>query len=225
LGSRSFFPSPIGRGFKERDLAQRAVPFARDSRFCRIRTEEFLDLGQDFVAVLQHLVIPKSQDTVAVRFEKRATNLIFGGLVGMLAAIDFDDQLSLNRAEIDEVRTDGMLAAEFHVAHAFGSQMTPENLLRSSLLAAQSASGFVRCFGRGHDFMKVRFPGRTQGTQRTKISNRARSRSSPLPSGEDLRRGTLLSARFLSRAIQDSEESEPWNFWILASTSSVFPTT
>jgi hypothetical protein len=43
-----------------------------------------------------------------------------------------------------------MLAAEFHVAHAFGSQMTPEDLLGGSLLAAQSASGFVRCFGRGH---------------------------------------------------------------------------
>jgi hypothetical protein len=45
-------------------------------------------------------MIPKSQDAVAVRFEKRAANLIFGGLAGMLAAIDFDDQFSLNRAEI-----------------------------------------------------------------------------------------------------------------------------
>jgi hypothetical protein len=134
----------------------------------------------------------------------------------------------LNRAEIDEVGTDGMLAAEFHIAHALGSQMTPEDLLRSSLLAAQSASGFMRCFGRGHDFMKLRFPARTQGTQRTKISNRARRPFFPSPvgpSGEDLRRGTLLSARLFSRAIQDSEESEPRNFWNLASTSSVFPTT
>ena len=32
FGSR-FFPSPIGRGFKERDLIQRAF-LARDSRFC-----------------------------------------------------------------------------------------------------------------------------------------------------------------------------------------------
>ena len=32
--------------------------------------------------------------------------------------------------------------------------------------------------------------------------------SSPLPSGEDLRRGTLFSARFRSRAIQDFRDSE-----------------
>ena len=29
------FPSPVGRGFKERDLIQRAF-FERDSRFCLI---------------------------------------------------------------------------------------------------------------------------------------------------------------------------------------------
>jgi hypothetical protein len=29
-----------------------------------------------------------------------------------------------------------MLAAEFHVAHAFGSQVTPEDLLSRRLLAA-----------------------------------------------------------------------------------------
>jgi hypothetical protein len=81
-------------------------------------------------------MIPKSQDAVAVRFEKRAPNLIFAGLIRMLAAIDLYDQFSLNRAEIDEVGTEGMLAAEFHISHALGSQMTPEDLLGRSLLAA-----------------------------------------------------------------------------------------
>ena len=119
-----------------RDLIQRAIPFARDSRFCRICAEEFLDLGQDFVGVLQHLIIPEAQDAVAVRIEKGTANFVFGGLVGVLAAIDLYDQFSLNRAQIDEVGTDRMLAAEFHVAHAFGSQVTPEDLLSRSLLAA-----------------------------------------------------------------------------------------
>ncbi len=62
----------------------------------------------------------------------------------MLAAIDVYDQFALNRAEIYEVGTNRMLAAEFHVAHAVASQMTPEDLLRGSLLAAQFAGGFVR---------------------------------------------------------------------------------
>jgi hypothetical protein len=123
------------------------------------------------------MMIPKSQDAVTVRFEKRAANLIFGGLVGVVAAVDLDDQLSLNRAEIDEVGTDGMLAAELHVAHAFGSQMTPEDLLRGSLLATHSSSGFVRCFGRRHDCKNFAVP--EKNTRNARNQN-LKSRAKPL---------------------------------------------
>jgi len=92
-------------------------------------------------------MIPETQDSEAVRSEKRAANLVFGGLVGVLSTVDFNDQFSLKRAEIDEVGADRMLAAEFHRAHTLASKVTPEDLLGRSLLAAQSASGFVRCFG------------------------------------------------------------------------------
>ena len=46
-----FFPSPVGRGFKERDLVQRAF-FARDSGFCfcsegarRLRKDFLIEKG------------------------------------------------------------------------------------------------------------------------------------------------------------------------------------
>jgi hypothetical protein len=70
-------------------------------------------------------------------------------LVGVLSTVDFDDQFSLKRAEIYEVGADRMLAAEFHSARTLASKVTPEDLLGRSLLAAQPARGFVRCFGRG----------------------------------------------------------------------------
>lgn len=65
----------------------------------------------------------------------------------MLSAVEFYDQSAFNRAEVGEVGTYRMLTAELHVAHSPASQMTPEDLLRRSLLAAQSAGGFVGCFG------------------------------------------------------------------------------
>ena len=45
----AFFPSPVGRGFKERDLIQRAF-FARDSRF-RLRKIVTLIPGRDPVQI------------------------------------------------------------------------------------------------------------------------------------------------------------------------------
>jgi hypothetical protein len=116
-------------------LFSRAIPFARDLRFCRIRAEEFLDLGQDFVGVLQHLVIPEAQDAVAARSEIRCLDFVVLRLIRMLAAIDLNDDSTFDRTEVGEVRTNRKLTAELNVAQSPASKMTPENLFSWRLLS------------------------------------------------------------------------------------------
>jgi hypothetical protein len=107
---------------------------ARDSVRARfkisgIRTQDDFDFIEHFVRICQHPLIPEAQDPVALRSEKRAPSLVFGGLLGVLAAIDLHDQTPFNRAEIHEVRTNRMLATELYAAHPLASQMPPKDLL------------------------------------------------------------------------------------------------
>jgi hypothetical protein len=57
-------------------------------------------------------------------------------LILVLAAVEFDDQHAVDAAEIDDVRTDRMLAAELH-AQLMPAQVHPEPPFGVSLLAAQ----------------------------------------------------------------------------------------
>ena len=55
----------------------------------------------------------------------------------MLAAVQFNNQHFLERAEIDNVRIQRLLAAELNVLKPFGAQKNPKLLLRVRLVAPQ----------------------------------------------------------------------------------------
>ena len=85
--------------------------------------------------------------TRASRSEKRRTRKPLPGdpvrttrvmrtLILVPAAVEFDDQHAVDAAEIDDVRTDRMLAAELH-AQLMPAQVHPEPVFGVSLLAAQ----------------------------------------------------------------------------------------
>ncbi len=87
--------------------------------------------------VLHDLVVPETDDAVAERFERGGALLVVFHSIGMLAAVDLDDQLLLQAEEIDDVRADGLLAAEFVACELAVAQGVPEELLGVGLVPSQ----------------------------------------------------------------------------------------
>jgi hypothetical protein len=65
--------------------------------------------------VLQNLVIPETQDMEAAVLQPRIAHPVIGAPV-VLSAIGFDGHTRAAMREIDDIRADGVLAAEFLAA-------------------------------------------------------------------------------------------------------------
>jgi len=63
---------------------------------------------------------------------------VLRALILVLPAVQLDDQHAFDAAEIDDVRTDRMLATKLH-AQLMPAQMDPEPALGVSLFSTQSA--------------------------------------------------------------------------------------
>jgi hypothetical protein len=61
----------------------------------------------------------------------------------VLSAICLNDQSEAEMHEIDDVRADGLLAAEFLAIHAVGAQVLPEQLLGVCHVLAQGFGEFA----------------------------------------------------------------------------------
>jgi hypothetical protein len=121
---------PVRERIKVRVLLQRA-PSARESGFlpfalfCRT-AEKLVDCVEYFVHIYKHLIVPESKHSIVARLQKRSTNFIFLRKLGVLGAIEFNDEASFDRAEVSEVRTDRVLTPEFCVTHSTAAQMSPQ---------------------------------------------------------------------------------------------------
>jgi hypothetical protein len=128
---------------KVRVLIQRAS-FARDSRFCSFSllrfAEKIVDCIKYFVHVCKHLVVPESENPVVPRLQERSANFIFFRELGVLSAVQFNDEALFDRAEVCEIRPDRMLTSELHEPHPAASQMAPQDSFRVRLFMPQSAS-------------------------------------------------------------------------------------
>ena len=60
----------------------------------------------------QHVMVPEANDTESRRIQPSSPLLIIDHLILMLRAIEFDDQLLVDTAKIDNVGSHLMLAAE-----------------------------------------------------------------------------------------------------------------
>jgi hypothetical protein len=58
---------------------------------------------------------------------------------GVLAAVDFDDKPLLSADEVDDVRSDRLLADEFEIAERAGAKVTPELAFGRCCASAQQA--------------------------------------------------------------------------------------
>ena len=91
--------------------------------------------------ILKHVIVPETQDTETFP-AKIGIALAVGITVAMLTAIRFDDQRSFEAGEVDDVRCDDVLAAEFGDRHAAVAEHGPEAALgRCGVRAHRSGAG------------------------------------------------------------------------------------
>lgn len=72
---------------------------------------------QDFTRyrfrILKGVVVPKSQDSISLGFEKMGSLSIVFNDFGMLTTVNFDDQFLFDTTKIDNKGPDGVLPSEF----------------------------------------------------------------------------------------------------------------
>jgi hypothetical protein len=89
-----------------------------------------IDRIEDGRQIPRHIIIPKADDAIAMGCEFRSALFVRGGdLIGVLAAIQFDDELLFWASEVGDAIADRVLAAEFVEREAV-AKGAPENLFR-----------------------------------------------------------------------------------------------
>ena len=89
--------------------------------------------------VFEDIVVPEADDFVALGVEPGGAAGVVGNLVGVLAAVDFDDQAAFVAEEVDDVGADGGLPADLVAVELPGAKDGPEGALGGGGVAAESA--------------------------------------------------------------------------------------
>src|SRR5262249_31577097 len=93
------------------------------------------------VDVLQHIIVPETQDAIALCAKISGSLFISGNVVGiiMLRSIDLDDESPFVAGEVSEEGVEWGLSPEMRVLDGWASQMPPELSFRVGHVAAESA--------------------------------------------------------------------------------------
>jgi hypothetical protein len=81
------------------------------------------------VEIFQHFVIPESQHSKSVLFEDCGSMVVLRHAIGVLAAIELNDQPCFDTCEVNDVSGNRQLSAELEVAQAPPTQMCPKKSL------------------------------------------------------------------------------------------------
>src|SRR5437588_3944115 len=81
---------------------------------------------QDGFCLDHNFTVPKPQDAQAARLKITGASIVVLDSIGVLAAVELDREASLVAVEIDEVRRNRVLPAEFPAAEAPIAQDRPE---------------------------------------------------------------------------------------------------
>jgi hypothetical protein len=109
------------------------------------------DACQHSFEIPQYIIIPESDYFESVSFQPRGPGRVSLDVLGMLAAIHFDDQAVSQAAEVHDVVADRMLAAKLRTFQAFGPQLLPKQALSLGLFAAETADISTQLFRRAHN--------------------------------------------------------------------------
>ncbi len=134
-------PSPPLRG--GRGCGRRDVPSPRLRRGGvggggSIRVQRCIDCRENAGHVFKDVVIPETQHAIAVGFKILRAHLI-RGTIGMLTAVELDNESRFVTGKVSEIRTDGRLTAKMMGLEWRLSQMLPELLLSFGRVATQGA--------------------------------------------------------------------------------------
>ncbi len=110
-----------------------------------------------------------------VRAKILSTAVIRANVVGVLTAVEFDDDESLGCAEIDDEGADSYLAPELDSVEAVRAQVTPEDSLWIGLIMAQASSAITRFGGHQQSF-------RLRGSETRENRNQEYGRRTLFPS-------------------------------------------
>jgi hypothetical protein len=96
---------------------------------------------QHVIETLENLVVPEPDDAIAVVRQLGAPSLVGRHPLGMLPAVEFDDELARRTGEIGNAPTDRMLPSEFPRHDAF-AQRPPEDAFDIRRLTAEASCDF-----------------------------------------------------------------------------------
>jgi hypothetical protein len=103
-------------------------------------------IGQHTFGIFQDVVVPVSHHVKAVGFQRGFARLVGKG-VDVLSAIDFNDELSVEADEIEDVALEWHLPAEFDSVEAPVAQQEPQLPLGIGRVAPHRAGMTAqRCF-------------------------------------------------------------------------------
>jgi hypothetical protein len=86
---------------------------------------------------MQNIVVPKSNHSIAERFEMSRPRIVAFDLIRMLTAIDLYDQLLAPAGKIGDIRTNRFLSNKFCAVRPTIAQSMPQRAFRFSRSAAK----------------------------------------------------------------------------------------
>jgi hypothetical protein len=95
--------------------------------------------GQDVIRAQQGVVVPESQDSIAVDAKLAAAFDVVSLLLQVLPTIQLDNQPRFDAGEIGDIPRNGMLTPEFESAEIASTQEPPKMAFGIGKVAAQGA--------------------------------------------------------------------------------------
>ena len=97
-----------------------------------------LDRGEHTIGVLQNVVVPETDYSIAVRFDDRGARVI-SSVFSVLAAVEFHREAGGAAGEVDDEIADWQLARELCSVQLTGAQVRPQPPFGIGHVAAQLA--------------------------------------------------------------------------------------
>jgi hypothetical protein len=118
----------------------------QDSRFGLARTvKAHVNQFHHAREILPDVVIPETEHAVALAFEPLRSHPVadFRLAFAMLRTVDFDDETARRTGKVDDIISDGHLAAEMSAARPKPLQMAPQQSFGVGRILTQTSGGIA----------------------------------------------------------------------------------
>ena len=102
--------------------------------------QHFANSLQHACKIRQYVMVPKTQDSISMRFEKLSSGVIRCDLFRVLPPVEFHNQSALQATKVGNERTNCMLAPELSLTQLSVTQLRPKLFLRVGNITSQLTS-------------------------------------------------------------------------------------